>query len=62
MRTPERDLPRTSVSRTVADTVLNAFQCLPKTGKPQGHEHTVLAGYSCTKAVLRFCCKQQAER
>ncbi|KAL0032713.1 hypothetical protein WJX79_005436 [Trebouxia sp. C0005] len=27
----------------VADTVLEAFRRLPKTGKPQNHEHTVLA-------------------
>ena len=30
----------------IADTVLKAFKGLKKTGKPQSHEHTVLAGNS----------------
>lgn len=36
----------------VADTVLKAFRRLPKTGKPQVHEHTVLAGFVITAPWL----------
>ena len=36
-------------SSRIASTVLQAFKLLPKTGKPQSHEHTVLAGISRTR-------------
>ncbi len=34
----------------VAKAVLSVYEQLPKTGKPQAHEHTVLAG----ERLLRF--------
>ncbi|KAG2499427.1 hypothetical protein HYH03_002374 [Edaphochlamys debaryana] len=33
----------------VGDAVLNAFAALPKTGKPQPNEHTVLAGFALAR-------------
>lgn len=39
------------VGTTVSSAVLSAFQCLPKTGKPQGHEHTVLAGFVVSRTL-----------
>ncbi|KAL3136023.1 hypothetical protein ABBQ32_007059 [Trebouxia sp. C0010 RCD-2024] len=38
-------LHTTTVGTAVASAVLRAFEGLPKTGKPQVHEHTVLAGF-----------------
>ena len=35
----------------IADTVLKAFKGLKKTGKPQSHEHTVLAGNSVSLPI-----------
>ena len=32
--------------KSIASTVLDLFHCLPKTGKAQSHEHTVLAGHN----------------
>ena len=40
----------------VADTVLEAFRRLPKTGKPQVHEHTVLAGTLDDTLVIAMLC------
>jgi len=41
----------------VADTVLEAFRRLPKTGKPQVHEHTVLAGTHNDMLVVAMLCR-----
>ena len=41
----------------VADTVLEAFRRLPKTGKPQAHEHTVLAGTHNDMLVFAMICQ-----
>lgn len=43
---PDRNEPESggSLPDDVADAVLSAFEALPKTGKPQPHEFTVLAG------------------
>ena len=37
----------------VADAVLQQYHSLPRTGKPQPNEHTVLAGF-----VVSFCAPQ----
>ena len=42
----------------VADTVLEAFRRLPKTGKPQNHEHTVLAGTHNDMLVFAMLCQR----
>ena len=44
-------------ARKVADTVLKAFRRLPKTGKPQVHEHTVLAGTHTDMLVFAMLCQ-----
>ena len=50
---PDSALPECPLLSTqVASLVLNASRDLPKTGKPQGHEHTVLAGSTCTESTV----------
>ncbi len=44
----------------VADTVLEAFRRLPKTGKPQVHEHTVLAGTQNDMLVIAILCQRDS--
>lgn len=51
-------------SHSVADAVLAHFTALPKNGKTQPHEHTVLAG-ECTAGPRRpeaaqYACMQRA--
>ena len=43
-------------AENVAETVLEAFRRLPKTGKPQVHEHTVLAGTHNDMLVIAILC------
>lgn len=53
MRNPA-SLHGSAVGTAVASAVLRAFECLPKTGKPQVHEHTVLAGNSSIDAAAQL--------
>lgn len=46
-------------AQMIASAVLEEYAGLPKTGKPQGHEHTVLAGMDRSRiAKLPTSCSQ----